>query len=130
MPSRLSLSLLFLLQTAAILASLAPSARGARPPLQDLKKADHAAPAAGEPNPFAWSWRWKRTVQQRSEGEEAEEWEESEETCDNANCSKICSVPPAGYNDTCHYVMEECEDKFELFNYLRFAYCNTGKVSE
>ena len=54
---------------------------------------------------------------------------QDEEDCDDSNCSKICSSPPPSYNDTCHYVKEMCGDKHELFDYLRFSYCDIGRVS-
>ena len=44
------------------------------------------------------------------------------------NCTEIKDPPPAPYNDSCEFVKEECDDKYELFNYLKFAVCDLGKV--
>ena len=49
---------------------------------------------------------------------------------DFENCSDIHDPPPQYNNSICDLVLEECDDKYELFNYLEFVMCILGEQTE
>lgn len=67
--------------------------------------------------------RWKRDMQLMESVDDV-----GDEINSNDNCSAIHDHPPEPFNDTCQFVKENCGDKHELFNYLRFIFCSLGKV--
>ena len=65
--------------------------------------------------------RWRRGSMDLSLNDDGS----GDEGDESGNCSKIEGSPHLElYNDTCDYVKHECEDKYELFNYLRFSFCS------
>ena len=44
-----------------------------------------------------------------------------------SECTDI-NNPPAGYNDSCDYVLKHCQDKHELIPYLNIVMCNLKDV--
>ena len=43
------------------------------------------------------------------------------------NCTDI-HHPPDNYNSSCEYIQAECENKYELFNYLDLVMCKLSKA--
>ncbi len=41
-----------------------------------------------------------------------------------------CTLPRAhkGYNNSCSFVLSNCDDQYQLFNYLKFVLCDLGSV--
>jgi len=41
-----------------------------------------------------------------------------------------CTLPRShkNYNDSCSFVLDNCQDQYQLFNYLRFVSCNLSAV--
>lgn len=47
----------------------------------------------------------------------------------NENCTYECSLlnePPSEYNSTCEFIEANCNDEYELLNYLQFVDCHLG----
>ena len=45
------------------------------------------------------------------------------------NCTYECNLlhdPPAGYNNSCEFIQENCDGEYELLNYLQFVECILG----
>ena len=80
--------------------------------------------APGQQQQQHWYQRWRREEAELMESADLDQ----ESDYDNDNCSEVQDPPPPPYNDTCEFVKAKCEDKYELFNYLRFSVCSLGKV--
>ena len=53
----------------------------------------------------------------------------SEGCTENCSMSYECSLlhePPPEYNNSCDFIKENCDDEYELFNYLQFIDCHLG----
>ncbi len=46
---------------------------------------------------------------------------------ERGNCSDIHNPPPKYNGSMCELIREECDDKYELFNYLDFVLCGLGE---
>ncbi len=46
---------------------------------------------------------------------------------DDDNCTAP-RVPHYGYNNSCHFVLSQCQGNVQLFNYLEFVLCNWHSV--
>ena len=53
-----------------------------------------------------------------------------EELEERGNCSDINNLHPRYNGSVCEMVLEECGDKYELLNYLRFVTCDLGESLE
>ena len=70
---------------------------------------------------------WSETGPQRSRTAREVEAYLEEELDERDNCSDINNPPPQYNGSVCEMVLEECEDKYELLNYLRFVTCDLGE---
>ncbi len=46
---------------------------------------------------------------------------------ERGNCSDIHNLPPKYNGSLCDLVREECDDKYELLNYIEFVVCGLGE---
>ncbi len=67
--------------------------------------------------------RWRRYIL-----EEDDDGDGDGDGDENNNCSSIDHVDLNIHNSTCDFVREECDGKYDLFNYLAFAVCDLRNI--